>query len=288
MEELKYWIWLSRIEGLNPKLLWDLIEKYKNPKEIWNKTKEELISDGIKEIYADRIINNEFRTNLDKYLKYMKENDIEIITIYDKDYPDKLKLIYDPPVVLYLKGNKKILNQKAVAVVGCRLCSKYGEKVTRILSYNLSLHNINVVSGLAKGIDSFAHKGSLEGNAHTIAVVGCGLDRVYPEENADLFKKIINKDGLILSEYIIGTRPVAKNFPRRNRIISGLSNGVVVVEAREKSGTLITVDFALEQGKNVYVIPGNIDSKNSYGTNNLIKEGAKIVTSIQDILEDFF
>lgn len=286
MKDMEYWIWLSRIEGLSPKLVWDLIQKYNNPKNLWNKTKEELISDGLKEIYADRITDNEFKTNLDKYLKYMKENNIEIITIYDKEYPDKLKVIYDPPAFLYLKGNKEILNEKAIAVVGCRLCSKYGENIAKKLAYNLSLNNINVISGLARGIDSFAHKGSVMASGKTIAVVGCGLDRVYPTENKMLFNKIIDNSGTIISEYVIGTKPLAKNFPRRNRIISGLSNGVIVVEAREKSGTLITVDFALEQGKNIYAIPGNIDNPNAYGTNELIKQGAKVVTNVGDILED--
>lgn len=286
MKDIEYWIWLSRIEGLNPKILNNLLEKYKNPKTIWDKTKEELIEDGIKEKRADEITNKIYRQRLDKYLEYMKKNNIEIITIKDKEYPDKLKVIYDPPIVLYVKGNKNILNEKSIAIVGCRLCTKYGENIAKKLSYNLSLNNINVVSGLARGIDSFAHKGSLEGNGKTIAVVGCGLDRVYPEENKELFNDIIKKGGAIISEYIIGTKPLAKNFPKRNRIISGMSDGLIVVEAREKSGTLITVDFALEQGKNIYAVPGNIDNLNSYGTNELIKQGAKIVTSMQDILED--
>lgn len=287
MKDIEYWIWLSRIEGLNPKFLNDLLEKYKSPRIIWEKTKEELIEDGIKEIYAKEIINTKYRNELEKYLDYMKRNNIELITIEDKEYPDKLKLIYDPPIVLYIKGNKKILNEKSVAIVGCRLCTKYGENIAKKLAYNLSLNNINVISGLARGIDSCAHKGSLNGEGKTIAVVGCGLDRVYPEENKELFNKIINNNGAIISEYVIGTKPLAKNFPKRNRIISGLSNGVIVVEAREKSGTLITADFALEQGKEVYAVPGNITNCNSYGTNELIKQGAKSVTNIQDILEDF-
>ena len=286
MKDIEYWIWLSRIEGLNPKFLNDLLHKYNSPKIIWNKTKQELLEDGIKGKYVDEITNNIYRKNLDKYLNYIKENKIEIITIKDKEYPDKLKVIYDPPIVLYIKGNKNILNDKSMAIVGCRLCTKYGENVSKKLAYNLSYNNINVISGLAKGIDSFAHKGCLTGNAKTIAVVGCGLDRVYPEENIELFNDIVKNNGAIISEYIIGTKPIAKNFPRRNRIISGLSDGVIVVEAREKSGTLITVDFALEQGKTVYAIPGNIDNSNAYGTNNLIKQGARIVTCMQDILED--
>jgi len=286
MKDIEYWIWLSRIEGLNPKFSNDLLEKYNNPKTIWNKTREELLEDGIKEKNINEITNSNYRKNLDKYLKYMNQNNIEIITIKDKYYPDKLKVIYDPPVVLYVKGNKKILNEISVAIVGCRSCTTYGQNISKKLAYNLSLNNINVISGLARGIDSFAHKGSLVAKGKTIAVVGCGLDRVYPEENTGLFNEIIKNNGVIVSEYIVGTKPIAKNFPRRNRIISSLSNGVIVVEAREKSGALITVDFALEQGKNIYAIPGNIDNPNAYGTNNLIKQGAKVLTSIQDILED--
>ena len=286
MKDIEYWIWLSRIEGLNPKLLNGLLEKYDNPKIIWDKTKEELIEDGIKEKYASKITDSNYRQNLNKYLKYMNENNIEIITIKDKGYPDKLKVIYDPPVVLYVKGNKNILNEKSVAIVGCRVCTKYGENIAKKIAYNLSLNNINIISGLARGIDSYAHKATLEGTAKTIAVVGCGLDRVYPEENKELSQRIIKNNGAIVSEYIIGTKPLAKNFPKRNRIISGLSNGVIVVEARAKSGTLITVDFALEQGKNIYAVPGNIDNPNAYGTNDLIKQGAKIITNMKDVLED--
>ena len=253
---------------------------------MWNKTKEELMLDGIKEKQADEIVNTRYRYNLDKYLEYMNNNNIELINVYDKNYPDKLKVIYDPPIVLYVKGNKKILKEKGISIVGCRLCTKYGEKIAKELAYNLSLNNINIISGLAKGIDSFAHRGSLKAHGRTLAVVGCGLDRVYPQENKKLFDEIISSGGAVISEYIIGTKPLAQNFPRRNRIISGLSDGVVVIEAREKSGTLITVDFALEQGKNIYAVPGNIDSPNSYGTNELIKQGAKIITNMQDILED--
>lgn len=286
MKDIKYWIWLSRLEGLSPKTLMELLERYKTPKELWNKTKEELMLDGIKEKQADEIVNPKYRHNLDKYLEYMNNNNIELINIYDKDYPDRLKVIYDPPVVLYVKGNKKILKEKGISIVGCRLCTKYGEKIAKKLSYNLSLNNINIISGLAKGIDSFAHRGTLMAHGRTLAVVGCGLDRVYPQENKELFDEIISNGGAVISEYIIGTKPLAQNFPRRNRIISGLSEGVVVIEAREKSGTLITVDFALEQGKNIYAVPGNIDSPNSYGTNELIKQGAKIITNLQDILED--
>ena len=171
MENIEYWIWLSRIEGLTPKNLNDLLDRYKEPKIIWNKKKEELIEEGIKEDHVRKIVCPIYRNNLSKYLQYMQKNNIEIISIYDKYYPDKLKVIYDPPIVLYVKGNKNILNERALAIVGCRVCSKYGEYVSKKISYNLSLNNINIVSGLAKGIDSFAHKGTLAAKGKTIAVV---------------------------------------------------------------------------------------------------------------------
>ena len=171
MVDIEYWIWLSRIEGLNPKLLNDLLKKYNSPKELWNKTKEQLISEGLKERHAESITNSIYKQNLDKYLKYMKKNEIDLITIYDNQYPQNLKEIYDPPFVIYIKGNKEILNQKALSIVGCRNCTKYGENIATKLAYNLSLNNINIVSGLAKGIDSFAHIGALQAKGKTIAVV---------------------------------------------------------------------------------------------------------------------
>lgn len=286
MENVKYWIWLSRIEEISSKILIGLLNKYKSPEILWNKTKKELLADGIKQIYAEKLVNGSYRTNLDKYLEYMSKNNIEIIDIYNKYYPDKLKLIYDPPIVLYVKGNKTILNNKSIAIVGCRLPTNYGKNIANNMAYNLSVNNINIISGLARGIDTCSHIGCLKAKGTTIAVVGCGLDRVYPEENKKLFEDIIKSGGAVISEYVIGTRPLAKNFPRRNRIISGLSNGTLIIEAKEKSGTLITADFALEQGKEVYAVPGNITSINSFGTNELIKQGAKIVTNVQDILED--
>lgn len=286
MKDAKYWIWFSRIENLAPKKLIELLIKFETPKNIFNKTKEELIASGVNEKDAYKITDTKYKCNLDKYLEYMQKNDIEMLTIYDKEYPKKLKEIYDPPAVLYIKGSKEILKEKAIAIVGCRQCTKYGEVVAKNIAYNLSLNNINIISGLAKGIDTHSHIGCLKGNAKTIAVVGSGLDRVYPEENRKLFDKIITDGGAVVSEYIVGTKPLAQNFPKRNRIISALSEGIVVVEAKKKSGTLITVDFALEQGRELYVVPGNINSANSYGTNELIKQGAKLITCIEDILED--
>ena len=202
-----------------------------------------------------------------------------------KWYPDKLKNISDPPKVLFCLGNLELLNAKSIAIIGSRDYSAYGERATKEFSYNLAKNDICIVSGLAKGIDAFAHKGCLSAGGKTIAVLGNGLDIIYPKENEKLFYRIIENDGLVISEYPLGTKPKKQHFPARNRIISGLSDGVLVIEARKNSGTNITVDFALEQGKDVFVIPGNIYSKTSDGTNYLITEGAIPVLSYKDILK---
>jgi len=217
----------------------------------------------------------------------MKKNNIKMLNIFDENYPQKLKNIYDPPLVLYVKGNENILNEFSLGIIGCRACTKYGENISKKFAVELQKYNVNIISGLAKGIDSFSHIGCLEGNGKTIAVVGTGLDIVYPKENEKLANKILENGGAIISEYIVGTKPEKEHFPARNRIISGLSDGIVVVEAKERSGTFITVDFALEQGKNVFAIPGNILSQTSKGTNELIKQGAKMVTTVEDIIEEY-
>lgn len=287
MENLKYWVWLSRLELETQGVLSTLLERYKTPERIWELDCVELLKNNLKKEQIEEILKVDYRKNLNKYLDYMHKHNIETITINDENYPKQLKNIYNPPIALYIKGNKEILNNLSLAIVGCRECSLYGMKIARTFAKSISKYNINIVSGLAKGIDSSSHIGTLEGKGKTIAVVGTGLDTVYPKENKYLQDRIINENGAVVSEFVIGTKINKTNFPKRNRIISGLSNGVLVVEAREKSGAFITVDYALEQGKNVYVIPGNIDSKNSEGTNNLAKQGAKIVTELKDILEDY-
>ena len=212
---------------------------------------------------------------------------IKTIKIKDKEYPEKLKNIENPPKQIYVLGNSSILNDFSISIVGCRLCSEYGKMMAQSIAYNLSKYNINIVSGLALGIDTNAHKGCLMNKGKTIAVLAHGLDMIYPTQNTDLANKIIESGGAIISEYPVGIKPKRENFPERNRLISGLSNGVVVIEAKEKSGALITVESALEQGKDIFAIPGNINSTNSIGTNNLIKEGAKITTCVNDILEEY-
>lgn len=178
-----------------------------------------------------------------------------------------------------------MLHTDIIAMIGCRECSNYGKEVSIKFSYELAKNGITIISGMAKGIDSYSHIGCIKAGGKTIAVLGSGLDIIYPKENCLLYDEILSAKGLILSEYVIGTKPSKLNFPARNRIISGLSNGVIVVEAKGKSGTLNTVDFALEQGKDIFVVPGNITSTNSTGTNELIKQGASCVTGVEDILK---
>lgn len=216
----------------------------------------------------------------------MIKNGVDIVSIYDKEYPRILKQIYDFPISLYIKGNKTILNNQSIAIIGCREASEYGMKAAKYFAYNLSKNNINIVSGLAKGIDSYSHIGAICAKGKTIAVVGNGLDIVYPRENFELQRKIIEYGGTIISEYPLGIRPEKMNFPARNRIISGLCKKIIVIEAKEKSGTLLTVDFALEQGRDVFVVPGNINSINSIGTNQLLKCGARVATTYLDIINE--
>ena len=186
-------------------------------------------------------------------------------------------------------GNKGLLkDDNNIAIIGCRKCSEYGMKAAKYFSYNLAREGITIVSGLAKGIDRYAHEGALLAKGKTIAVIGSGLDNIYPKENVDLAKNIIKNNGLIICEYPLRTKPYKMNFPARNRIISGISKAVLVIEARQKSGTMITVDFALEQGRDVYCVPGEIYMKNSSGTNNLIKEGAILTRNYKQIIKEIF
>lgn len=233
------------------------------------------------------ISSKAIKQDVNRHLKFMKENNIDIISVEDKEYPILLKNTYSPPINLYIRGNKRILNNLSIAIIGCRDCSEYGRNVARKFSYYISKHNINIISGLAYGIDSIAHIGAIVAKQKTIAILGNGLDIIYPKENMKIARKILDLEGAIISEFPLGTKPQKNNFPLRNRIISGMSKGVLVVEAKEKSGTLITVDFALEQGRDVFVIPGNINSQNSLGTNELIKQGAKLVTKWEEIVEEY-
>ena len=262
-----------------------LLKKYENIRNIWNLNEKELKSNRfLSEILLLELCNESYKSNLTKYLRYINKNDIKIIKCTDNNYPQKLNNIQNKPIVLYSKGNLKNINNESVAIVGARMASIYGKKNAYYFSYELAKRNVNIVSGLAKGIDSYSHIGALKAKGKTIAVIGCGMDKIYPKENEKLYHEILKNDGLIISEYIVGTRPEKTNFPRRNRIISGISDAVIVVEAGAKSGSLITANYAINQGKEVWAIPGNINLANSAGTNELIKDGANVLTKLGDII----
>ena len=211
---------------------------------------------------------------------------MKIIYQAQKEYPKKLNNIYSSPSKLYVLGDVNVLNKPSIAIIGCRAATDYGKKMAFKFAYELAKKDIVIVSGLARGIDICSHLGAIKAKGKTIAVLGSGFNHIYPSEHKIYCKQILQTGGAVITEYEPKIKPEKMNFPLRNRIISGLSKGILVVEAKKKSGTLITVDYALEQGKDIFVIPGNITNENSVGTNELIKQGAKLVTNIDEILEE--
>jgi len=247
-------------------------------KELWSsEILPRHVLDKILEFDRDNFLQNEY--NL------IRQKQVSIVTIFDDNYPQALRNIPDPPIVLYVSGQLPPDNNASVAMVGSRNASVYGLTVAEKFSAQLSELGFVVVSGLAKGIDAAAHRGCLKTGGQTVAVIGCGLSHIYPQENKELYRQI-SQNGAIISEFPMATPPITFNFPARNRIISGLSLAVLVIEASLKSGALITSRFALEQGRDVFAVPGKIDHPNSQGTNRLIKDGAKLVTCFEDILEE--
>ena len=249
-------MWLSLISNLGIKRYNNLMNIFKSNKRIYNATKEELIKVNlINEKMCEEILDIQRRKIARENLEFMQRFKIEIISIFDKEYPPALREIYSPPIFLYVKGNLKIINNKSISMVGSRDCSDYGKTIAMNLAFNLAQNGLCIVSGLARGIDEYAHLGALYANGKTIAIFGSGINIIYPKENCYLVDKILNNNGLILSEFPINFNPNKLSFPARNRIISGISRGLVVVEAKKKSGALITVDFALEQGREVFAVP---------------------------------
>lgn len=224
--------------------------------------------------------------SLDKELALIKKFDLNVLTTDNSDYPENLKHISDPPILLYVKGRLNPQDKNSIAIVGSRLASFYGLSCAEKFAAELVDYGFTVTSGMARGIDTAAHRGALKKHGRTIAVIGSGFNRVYPPENKELCEEI-SRQGAVISEFPVDSAPLPCNFPRRNRVISGLSLGVVVVEAARNSGALITADFALEQGREVFALPGKVDSFTSFGTNELIKQGAKLVSCVDDIIEEF-
>ncbi|MFZ7132084.1 MAG: DNA-processing protein DprA [Eubacteriales bacterium] len=289
MEEREYILGFNLIKGITPKIYYEIYTYFQSIEELYNGGIQQLKSCPIlSKSHISELINHRKLGVLASHLDILKKKKIQYVSIIDNDYPDILKHIHNPPPILYYKGNiQEDLFHHCISIVGSRKASYYGLKMSEKTAYELSKGDITVVSGLARGIDTTAHVGALKAQGRTIAVLGNGVDVAYPKENKHLYHRIA-ETGLILSEFPPGTPPMAYNFPRRNRIISGLSMGTVIIEASLKSGSLITAKYALEQGREVYALPGNVNNLNSMGTNALIREGAKIVLETKDILNDIF
>ena len=285
--ELQYLLWLTEVAGIAPQRGVQLLEYFGSPKAVWQADIKQIcrcVKPEEKEL--ERLKNRSLaKPNL--ILARCKLQNIRILPIYDRDYPDRLRNIYDPPLVLYVRGKLPDFNRlPAVAVVGQRKATPYGRIVTERLAFQLSRAGVIVVSGMAVGIDSAAHNGAVKGDTPTVAVFGTAIDQCYPASNAGLLRSILY-NGAAISEYPPGKRTFANHFPRRNRIISGLSLGVVVGEAPEKSGSLITAGLALDQGRDVFAVPGAVDAVSSAGCNELIARGAKLVRDAKDVLEEY-
>jgi len=288
-EELKYYVGFSLIPQIGAKRGQKLINFFDVLKNAWKASRADLIKAGIEKNIVNEIIEARKEIDLDEEMEKINKQGIKLLTIKDDDYPKLLKEIYNPPFLLYVRGEEEVLNRVSLAVIGARKSTDYGRQITGELCSILVQNNIVIVSGLANGIDSFAHETALSAiNGKTIAVMGCGIDdkTIYPANNRNLAKKIIDKGGAIISEYPIMIPPLKQHFPARNRIISGLCLGVLVVEATETSGSLITAAHALEQGREVFAVPGSIYNKNTVGPHKLIKMGAKLIENAEDILEE--
>jgi DNA processing protein len=283
----EYLIGLNLIPELTPRRITILLEHFTSPQAIWHAQQKEL--SALPRFTADiasRIVNARSEQALDNELSETGKRNIEVITILDQEYPTLLRQIDDPPAVLYVIGEPRIDTAKALAIVGTRQSSRYGRIMASKLSRDLTSIGLTVVSGLAIGIDTAAHKGALE-QGRTVAVLGSGLANIYPSSNTNLAVQISKQGGSLVSEYPLHTQPAKWTFPQRNRIISGLTRGVIVVEAPKRSGALITANLAMEQGREVFAVPGNVTSRASAGTNALIMDGAKLVTCVEDVVSEF-
>ena len=283
--EYKYWLALKWIDGVGNVGMRKLVDACGSAERVFSAPYEQLKAvDGISTKIITRIKAFDSWETVDRELEATARHQAVILNYQDPLYPANLLNIYDFPPLLYVKGNLAP-EDIYIAVVGSRMASSYGRYTTEKLCREMGMRGINVVSGMARGIDSAAHRGALAGKGRTVAVLGCGLDVVYPPENAALMEEIA-LHGAVITEFPFGTLPNGPNFPARNRIISGMSLGVVVVEATDKSGSLITARMALEHGREVFAVPGSIDTSGSKGTNRLIKQGAKLVEDVDDILEE--
>ncbi len=286
MQDIVYDYWLSNITGIGAKGKKTLYEKCKSARELWFLSAEELTNYyGIIEEMALCISRSKAGWDLDREWEKLQEKGISFVSFGQESYPKRLKRLYDPPIGLYYIGHLPKEETKSVGIVGGRACSAYGRDMAKRSGKCMALNGVSVISGMARGIDGFGHEGALEGGGNTYAVLGCGVNVVYPPEHANLYERIIRKGG-ILSEYPPDTKPHPGYFPMRNRIIAGLSDLLLIIEAKEKSGSLITADCALEQGKDIFAAPGRMTDPLSAGCNRLIRQGAGILLSPEELVSE--
>lgn len=280
----RFWVGFSLASGIGAARLRQLTEAFGDVEAAWNAPSEQLYGVGLPRAVVDELVRTRQQVDLDLELARVEEGGFHVLTWDDPDYPDRLRELDAPPPVIYVWGELIPDDRFAVAIVGTRRMTTYGRTVAQELAQVLGENGITVVSGLARGVDGIAHRGALQGGGRTIAVLGSGVDHIYPPEHRRLADEIA-ENGAVISEYALGVRPEGRNFPPRNRIISGLSLVVVVVEAGEASGALITANFAAEQGRDVFAVPGSIHSPASRGCHKLMRTGAQIMLSPQDVIE---
>lgn len=285
VNDRKYWLGFSLVPEIGPKRLSHLLNRFGDLALAWTASETRLCEAGLDRQPVENLLRVRRQLNLDAEMAKIEKAGARLLTLADEHYPALLKKIPDAPTVLYVRGQLALEDDHALSIVGTRRATSYGRDAAYHFAKQLAAQGITIISGLAHGVDSAAHRGALDGGGRTLAVLGCGIDRIYPADNQKLADDIL-RHGAIISEFPVGTPPDGRNFPRRNRIISGLALGVLVVEAPEKSGALITTTTAAEQGREVFAVPGNIFNPMSGGTNRLIQDGAKLVMAVEDILEE--
>ncbi len=285
MSEHKYWLGFSLVPEIGTKRILNLLNKFGTLSSAWKANEAQLHQAGLEKQPITNLLHFRQKLDLERELARIELVKARLIPLVDADYPSLLKQIADPPPVLYVRGTLTLQDERALCIVGTRKASPAGRDTARHIAQHLAKQDLTIISGLAQGIDEAAHRGALEGGGRTIAVSACGIQAIYPEQNLELAHQII-ESGAVITEFPIGTPPLRNNFPRRNRLMSGMALGVLVVEAPEKSGALITAGVAAEQGRDVFAIPGNILNPASSGTNRLIQDGAKLVMGVEDILNE--
>lgn len=283
-EQLPYYYWLHTVQGIGNKTIRTLRSAFRTPEQIYKATVMDL-KPFLTEAQLRQLISHKQKWDVKKEYQLLKQKKIHMYPMLHPDYPERLKKIPDSPQILYALGELPAKDRLSVAIIGARMCSQYGRYMAREFAIALANAGIQVISGMALGVDGISQRAALQSGTNSYAVLGSGVDICYPKENEDIYKLMCSQGGII-SEYPPGTTPIPRNFPPRNRIISGLADVILVIEAKDKSGTSITVDMALEQGKEVYALPGRVNDALSRGCNQLIRQGAAIATSPEEFIEE--